>query len=150
MSLEEKINADIKAAMLSRDKEKLEALRGIKAAILLLKTEKSGSTDVTNEAELKLLQKLHKQRVESGDIYKASGRDDLANVEIFQANIIEAYLPKQMGIEEVEAIIKRIISESGATTVKDMGKVMGAVTKELAGKSDNKTISEIVRKYLTA
>ena len=80
MSLEEKINADIKAAMLSRDKEKLEALRGIKAAILLLKTEKSGSTDVTNEAELKLLQKLHKQRVESGDIYKASGRDDLANV----------------------------------------------------------------------
>ena len=150
MSLEDKINADIKSAMLSREKEKLEALRGIKAAILLLKTEKSASEDVTYEAEIKLLQRLHKQRKESGEIYKTSGREDLAKVEFFQADIIEQYLPKQIGIEEVEAIVKRIISETGAATIKDMGKVMGIATKELAGKSDNKTISEIVRKHLTA
>jgi uncharacterized protein len=148
MSLEETINADIKAAMLSRDKDKLEALRGIKAAILLLKTEKSASAEVTIEAEIRLLQKLHKQRKESGDIYKTSGREDLAKVEFFQADIIEQYLPKQIGIEEVEGIVKRIIAETGATTIKDMWKVMGLATKQLAGKSDNKTISEIVKKNL--
>jgi uncharacterized protein YqeY len=148
MSLEEKINNDIKASMLAKDRDRLEALRGIKAAILLLKTEKSASAEVTPDAEIKLLQKLHKQRKESGEIYRTSGRDDLAKVEFFQAEVIGQYLPNQMSPEEVEAIVKRIISETGATNIKDMGKVMGIATKELAGKADNKTVSELVKKTL--
>ena len=148
MNLEEQINEDIKLAMKSGDKGRLEALRGIKAAILLLKTEKAGSSEVSNDAETKLLQKLVKQRKESGGIYKTSGRDDLANIEFFQAEVIEHYLPKQMSLEEVEAIVKRIISDTGANSIKDMGKVMGMASKELAGKADNKTLSELVKKIL--
>ncbi len=148
MGLEEKINADIKAAMLSKDREKLEAIRGVKAALLLLKSEKSSTDEVSAEAEIKLLQKLVKQRKESGDIYRQQNREDLAKTEFFQAEIIEQYLPKQMSEAEVLQIVERIIKETGATSIKDMGKVIGIASKELAGKADNKAIAELVKKLL--
>jgi uncharacterized protein len=146
--LEDKINEDIKAAMFAKDKDKLEALRGIKAAILLLRTEKSATAEVTPDAEIKLLQKLIKQRKESGDIYRQQNREDLAKVEFFQASVIENYLPKQVSEEEVQAIVARIVKDTGASSIKDMGKVIGLASKELAGKAENKTIAEIVKKLL--
>ena len=149
MSLEQKINDDIKTAMLARQQEKLEALRAIKAALLLEKT-KEGSTAIDEAMELKILQTLVKQRRESGDIYQNAGRQDLAGKEIFEASIIETYLPKQMPEEEVTAIIRGIIAATGATSVKDMGRVMGVATKELAGKADNKLISGIIKNLLGA
>lgn len=149
MNLEDKINNDIKSAMLAREKDKLEALRGIKAALLLLKTEKSANTLISDADEIRLLQKLFKQRKESGDIYKASGRDDLSKIEYFQADVVLNYLPKQLPVEEVEFIIKEIINETGALSIIDMGKVMGIAAKKLAGKADNKSVSDIVRKLLS-
>ncbi|NTW32476.1 MAG: GatB/YqeY domain-containing protein [Bacteroidetes bacterium] len=145
MSLVEKINADIKSAMLAKEKEKLEALRGIKAALLLAQT--SGEP-VTENDELKLLQKLVKQRKESAEIYKTQNREDLAAPELFQADIIQQYLPAQMSEEEIKKIVLNIITQTGASTVRDMGKVIGMASKELAGKSDNKVISEIVKQLL--
>ncbi|MEI7981012.1 MAG: GatB/YqeY domain-containing protein [Bacteroidota bacterium] len=150
MSLELKINADIKASMLARNQEKLEALRAIKAALLLEKT-KEGTTGEINEAtELKILQKLVKQRRESAGIYKSANREDLAVKELSEASIIETFLPKQYSVEEVTLTITKIIEQTGATSVRDMGKVMGAASRELAGKADNKMISEIVKKILEA
>lgn len=146
MALEEKINADIKAAMLAKDAKKLEALRAIKSAILLLKTSPSGLTD---ESETKELMKMVKQRRETAEVYKGQNRQDLADAELFQAGVIEEYLPKQMSEEEVRDEVKKIISSVGATSPADMGKVMGVATKQLAGKADGKLISGIVKEELS-
>jgi uncharacterized protein len=148
MSLEKLINDDIKAAMLARDKQKLEALRAVKSAILLAKTDKGGAGEIEEDAEMKILQKLVKQRRESAEIYKQQGRAALAEEEIFQLAIIEKYLPAQMSEEDVKKIIKEIIAETGATSIKDMGRVMGLATKKLAGKADNKLISGLVKELL--
>ncbi len=149
MELEKLINDDIKQAMLARDKEKLEALRAIKAALLLEKTGKDASSgEIPESVELKMLQKLVKQRKESALIYVEQGRQDLADQELFQSAIIEKYLPAQMSEEEVKTIISAIIIRVGAKEPKDMGKVMGAASKELAGKADNKTISGIIKAIL--
>ncbi len=148
MSLELKINDDIKAAMLARDAKKLEALRAIKAALLLEKVKEGATGEVSEDVELKILQKLVKQRRESADIYTNANRADLADKELYDASVIETYLPKQMSEDEVAAIIRKIVADTGATSVKDMGKVMGAASKELAGKADNKMISTIVKSLL--
>ena len=149
MSLENTINSDIKAAMLNKDKNLLEALRAIKAAILLEKTSKStGDGEITEEAEIKMLQKLVKQRKESAEVYGKQNRPELAKTEIFQASVIEKYLPEQISEEELTAIIKGIIESAGASSIKDMGKVMGQASQQLAGKADNKLIAGIVKKLL--
>lgn len=148
MSLFDKINDDIKAAMLAKEKEKLEALRGVKAAFLIAKTEKGASDVLTDDAAIKVMQKLVKQRKESADIYNTQNRKDLADKELFEASVIEQYLPKQMGADELKGIIKAIIEKVGAKTPADMGKVMGVATKELAGKADGKAISELVKAIL--
>jgi uncharacterized protein YqeY len=149
MSLAESINNDIKAAMLARDARKLEALRAIKAALLLAKTGKDVSSgEIPKEVEMTLLQKLVKQRRESAEIYRSQNRPDLAETEEFQASIIETYLPEQIQEEELEGIIGQIIEKTGASSMKDMGKVMGIATKDLAGKADNKLIAGIVKKLL--
>ncbi len=145
MTLEEKINTDIKTAMLAKDQPKLESLRAIKAAIILLKTSAEGHSEAN---EIKALQKMVKQRRETADIYKTQGRNDLAEVELFQANIIETYLPKQMSEEEVKTELQKIIAQVGAASAADMGKVMGAASKHFAGKADNKMVSEIVKQLL--
>lgn len=147
MALETTIMADIKAAMLARDQKKLEALRAIKAQILLEKT-KGGNTELTEAAELSLLQKLVKQRKESATIYEQNGRQELADEEKFQASVIEAYLPKPLSDEELRNIIKDIIAQTGASSIKDMGKVMGMATKQVAGKADNSKVSMIVKEIL--
>ncbi|MDR3297268.1 MAG: GatB/YqeY domain-containing protein [Prevotellaceae bacterium] len=146
--LEQRITADIKAAMLARETGKLEALRSVKAAILLAKTEKGASAELTAEAELKLLQKLVKQRRESAEIYAQNARPELAEKETFEANIIEVYLPKQMGEEELVSELKKIVAQVGATSVKDLGKVMGIASKAFAGKADGKAVAEAVKKLL--
>lgn len=148
MNLEQKINDDIKAAMLARDKDKLEALRAVKSAILLAKTSEGFSGDIKPEDEIKLLQKMVKQRREAAEIYLSKQRDDLANPELFQAKIIESYLPVQMSADEVKAIISQIISELNASGMKDMGKVMQKATQTIAGKADNKMVSGIVKELL--
>ncbi len=150
MGLFEKINDDIKSAMLSKEKEKLEALRAIKAALLLAKTEKGSTGELTPEVELKVVQKLVKQRKESAEIYKSQNRTDLADKELFEASVIEQYLPKQMSTDELEAVIKNIIERTGAKSPADMGKVMGVATKELAGKAEGKTIADTVKRLLSS
>ena len=148
MSLEQKINQDIKAAMIAKDSVRLRGLRAVKSAILLAKTEKAGVEELAEDTEIKVLQKLVKQRKESGEIYKEQGREDLYQIEFEEQQVIEEYLPKQLSREEVEAVVKAIIAESGASGMKDMGKVMGAANAQLAGKADGKTISEIVKSSL--
>ena len=149
MSLEIQINNDIKQAMLARDKRKLEALRAIKAGLLLEKTGKDVSGgEIPESVEMKLLQKLVKQRKESAAIYRDKDRIEMAEEEEYQAGIIEKYLPEQMAEEEIESIIQQIIEETGASTMKDMGRVMGMAAKQLAGKADNKLISGIVKQKL--
>lgn len=149
MNLTEKINADIKTAMLAKEKEKLEALRAVKAALLLAATDKGADGNVSSEAELKMLQKLVKQRKEAADIFATQGRKDLEDVERKQASWIEAYLPAQMSSEEIEAKIKAIIAQVGASGPGDKGKVIGAAMKELSGKADGKVISETVARLLS-
>lgn len=148
MSLELKIGDDIKAAMLARDAKKLEALRAIKAALLLEKTKEGGGDAINEATELKILQKLVKQRRESAEIYSNANRADLAEKELFEASVIEKYLPSQLSEAEVTAIIRELIAKSGAASIKDMGKVMALASKELAGKADNKMISQIVKQLL--
>jgi uncharacterized protein YqeY len=148
MELEKLINNDIKTAMLARDAEKLEALRAIKAALLLEKTKEGTTGEIPESVELSLLQKLVKQRKESGSIYQAAGREDLAKKEFFEASIIEKYLPQQLSPEEITAKIRQIITDTCATSVKDMGKVMGLATKEFAGRADNKLIAETIKTLL--
>lgn len=149
MSLKTKIEAEIKQAMLNKDKGRLTALRAIKSQILLAETEKGAATELTEEAELKLLQKQAKQRRDSLDIYKEQGREDLAEVEQAELIIIEEFLPKQLSEEEVEAEVKKVIEQVGASGPQDMGKVMGAATKALSGKADGKIISTVAKKLLS-
>jgi uncharacterized protein YqeY len=149
MSLIEKINADIKTAMLAQDKRKLEALRAVKAAMLLVVTGKDGG-EVNESVEIQTLQKLIKQRHEAADTYTTAGRLELAEEERFQADVIQTYLPPQMTEEEVVAVIKAIIEKTGTTDMKGMGAVMGMASKELAGKTDNKLIANVVKKLLEA
>ena len=146
MALEETINADIKSAMLAKDAAKLEALRAVKSAILLLKTSPEGLNDDT---EMKALLKMVKQRKETADLYITQNRKDLADVELSQAAVIEAYLPQQMSEDDVKAEVAKIISSVGATSPADMGKVMGVASKQLAGKADGKLISTIVKELLS-
>ncbi|MDZ7743820.1 MAG: GatB/YqeY domain-containing protein [Bacteroidota bacterium] len=149
MSLAEKINEDLKQAMKAKDPKKLEALRAIKSALLLAKTGKDAPVgEIPESVEMSLLQKLVKQRKESSAIYRDKNRPELAEVEEYQAAIIETYLPKQMSEEEIEAGLKKIIEETGAESMKDMGKVMGAASKKFAGKADNKTVAAMVKKLL--
>ncbi|MCX6230791.1 MAG: GatB/YqeY domain-containing protein [Bacteroidetes bacterium] len=149
MSLEITINNDIKAAMLAKDKGKLEALRAIKAALLLIKTGKDTATaEVPEEVELQTLQKLVKQRKEAAEMYKSSNRMDLYDVEMFQVSIIEKYLPVQLSEAEVKAIVQQLITENGATGIKDMGKIMGLASKQLTGKADNKIVAAFVKELL--
>ena len=147
MTLDERINADIKAAMLAKERKKLDALRAVKSAILLLKTNGSGDA-ISEEAEIACLQKLVKQRKESAELYKQQNRMDLYEDEAFQQAVIEAYLPEQMSEEEIRTELQKIISETGASSVKDMGKVMGAAQKAFAGRADNKVVSTIVKELL--
>ena len=147
MTLEERINADIKAAMLAKERKKLDALRAVKSAILLLKTNGSGDA-ISQEAEIACLQKLVKQRKESAELYKQQNRMDLYEDEAFQQAVIEAYLPEQMSEEEIRTTLQNIVSETGASSMKDMGKVMGAAQKAFAGRADNKLVSAIVKELL--
>ena len=148
MSLLKKIDNDIKFAMKSKDALVLESLRAVKSSILLFKTKSGSSVVLSDQDEIKILQKLVKQRKESAEIYKNQNRIELCDTELNQASIIESYLPKQLSSEEVIIIIDKIIIKLNASSMKDMGKVMSLASKELSGKSDGKTISEIVRKKL--
>ena len=148
MSIFNQITRDIKAAMKAREKDKLEALRAIKSALMLAKTEKGPNHEISSEEELKILQKLVKQRKDSAEIYKNQNREDLYENEIFEAEVIGEYLPKPLSDDELEKELSEIIKETGAESMKDMGKVMGTATKKLAGKADGKRISEKVRKLL--
>lgn len=150
MSLEIIINNDIKAAMLAKDKDKLEALRAIKAALLLIKTGKdTGTSEVPEEVEMQTLQKLIKQRKDAAEMYKAQNRNDLYDVEMFQVSIIEKYLPEQLSEDDIKEIVKNIINETAASGIKDMGKVMGLAGKQLTGKAEGKIIAAIVKELLT-
>ena len=148
MNLFDKVSGDIKTAMLARDKVRLEALRGIKKEILEAKTAKGGDGELSDDAALKILAKMVKQRKESASIYTEQNREDLAGEELAQAAIIEEYLPKQLSEEELTAALKEIIARVGATSAKEMGKVMGTAPKELAGKAEGKAISAKVRELL--
>lgn len=150
MSLKQQIDNDIKKAMLAKSREALEALRSIKSMILLAETEKGGSGDITSDAENKLLMKAAKQRKESADIFAQQNRQDLADRELFQLEIISRYLPKQLGDEEIKSALQSIIQEVGAKGPQDMGKVMGVATKKLAGQADGKVISDWVKKLLNS
>jgi uncharacterized protein len=147
MSLENKINNDLKEAMKAKDQIALRGVRAIKAAILLAKTDGSGK-DLDPDGEIKLLQKLIKQRKDSLDIFTKQNRLDLAQTEQEEIQIIEKYLPAQLSAEELVAALKKIIAESGATSIKDMGKIMGIASKTLAGKADGKSISETIKTLL--
>ena len=149
MSLEQTINSDIKAAMLAKDKKKLDALRSVKSAILLAKTDKGSSAELAVDTEMKILQKLVKQRKDSAELYQSQGRNDLAEEESFQLSVIEKYLPEQMSKDDVKKTIDEIITETGASSMKDMGKVMGMASKKLAGKADNKLIASLVKELLS-
>lgn len=150
MSLKQTIDTDIKKAMLAKNKEELEALRGIKAQILLAETEKGGTGDIAQDVEMKLLAKAAKQRKESADIFQKEGREDLAKRELLQLEIINRYLPQQLSEAEITEELKKIIATVGAKGPQDMGKVMGTATKQLAGKADGKVISDIVKKLLAS
>jgi uncharacterized protein YqeY len=148
MSLFDKINDDLKTAMKNKDQVTLKAIRAIKSALLLKKTE-SGDKDVSADEELKILQRLAKQRKESADVYQNQGREDLAKDELDELAVIQNYLPKQLSEEEVEAGLKEIIQEVGAESMKDMGKVMPVAMKKFGGAADGKTISIVLKKLLS-
>jgi uncharacterized protein YqeY len=145
MNIEEKINADIKTAMLAKESKKLEALRAIKSVVLLLKTSPEG---LTEDSAMKAIQKEVKKRKESSEIYTSQNRPDLVEAELFQAEVMEAYLPKQLSEEEVKLELQKIIEQVGAKSATDMGKVMGVASKTLAGKADNKMVSVLVKQLL--
>jgi uncharacterized protein YqeY len=146
MTLEEEINAELKAAMLAKDEAALRALRAVKSAILLAKT--SGGGTISPEDEIKMLQKLVKQRKESLEIYQNQNRADLAKSEQEEIAVIEKFLPKQMSEDEIREELKKIIAQVGAVSAADMGKVMGAASKHFAGKADNKVVSQVVKQLL--
>lgn len=147
MTFTDRINNDIKQAMLAKDKDRLAAIRDIKSKLLLEATS-GGSGEVSEEAAMKICMKLHKQRMETYDLYIAQGREDLAADELFQAKVIEAYLPKMLSEDEVLAEVKTAIQSTGASSPQDMGKVMGMLTSKLAGKADGKLISTLVKQEL--
>lgn len=147
MSLEVKLMADLKEAMKSKDEAAKRTIRAVKAAIMLIKTDGSG-TEVTEEMEIKLVQKLSKQRQESLAIYVEQGREDLAVTEREEIEVLKRYLPEQMSEEDLKKIIADIVAKTGASGMKDMGKVMGMASKELAGRADGKTISAVVKSIL--
>lgn len=146
MNFVDQINADIKAAMLAKEKEKLAALRDVKSKLLLEAT--SGSGEVTDETAMKIVMKLYKQRMETYELYMKEGREDLAEEEKFQADVINAYMPEMMSEDEVRVEVVAAIASSGATGPSDMGKVMGMLSKKLAGKADGKLIADIVKAEL--
>lgn len=148
MSLEDTINEAIKTAMREKDKVALDSLRAVKSQILLLKTEGKGA-EVSSGQEIAILQRMIKQRKDSYEQFAAQGRNDLAEVEDAQMKVIEQFLPKQLTPEELETEMKAIIAETGAETLKDLGKVMGVASKTLGGKSDGKSISEMAKKLLS-
>ena len=148
MGLQQRVMEDMKAAMRAKDTLALESLRAIKSALLLAQTETGPGTELSEEEEVKLVQKLVKQRKDSAAIYKEQGRGDLAEPELAQARIIEKFLPEQLGEEEIEKVVVQTIEAVGASGMKDMGKVMGIVSQKLAGQADGKTISTIVKKNL--
>lgn len=149
MIIFETVNNDIKKAMLARDKVRLETLRGMKKEFIEAMTAKGASGELTDEAAITILQRMVKQRKDSAEIFTTQGRQDLAVDEIAQLGIIQEYLPKQLSAEELETEIRRIIAETGASSMKEMGKVMGAATKQLAGKTEGRLISEMVKKLLS-
>lgn len=150
MKISEKINADIKAAMLAKEKEKLEALRAVKAAFMLAKTEKGSGNELGDEQELKIVQKLVKQRKDSAELYKTNNREELYEKEMSEAAVIEQYLPVQMSEEEVAEAIKAIITEVGAAGPRDMGKVMGVASKKLSGQAEGRLIAQKVKEVLAS
>jgi uncharacterized protein len=150
MSLEQKVMGDLKTAMLAKDEKSLRSLRAIKAAIINLKTSEGFSGEINEDDEIKLLQKLVKQRKESLEIYEKQNRKDLAEKEQEEISIIEKFLPKQIGANELKVIIGKIVEDTGATSQADMGKVMGMANKQLAGKADGKTIAAVVKEILSS
>ena len=148
MTLEQQVQEDIKQAMKAKDTVAMNATRAIKGQILLFKTSEGGSKEVTDGDILNMIRKLVKQRKEAAEQYTAAGRQDLADNELAEAAVLEKYLPKQLSPEEVKAKVKEIIDQVGATSIKDMGKVMGAANKALAGLSDGRTISTAVKELL--
>jgi uncharacterized protein YqeY len=149
MNLFDQISADILEAMKAKEKEKLEALRGIKKVMLEAKSAAGGSGELSDQEALKIIQKLAKQGSESAEIYKGQGRTDLYDHEMFQVGVFESYLPKKMSDEELTQAVKAIIAETGATSIKEMGKVMGIASKKLSGLADGKDISEKVKALLS-
>jgi uncharacterized protein len=150
MSLKERIEADIKTAMLAKQKEELTALRSIKSMILLAVTEKGSTGEISEENENKLLMKAAKQRKESAEIFQREGRNDLAEKELFELNIINKYLPKQLSEEELRAELQSLIAELNVSSAKEVGKVMGVASKKFAGKADGKMMSDILKQLLPA
>ena len=148
MALEQQIQEDIKAAMKAKDAVAMAAVRAVKNEILLFKTAEGGSKDVTDGDVMKMIQKLIKQRKETAQVYTDNNRPELAENELAEAAVMERYLPKQLSPEELEARIKEIVAEVGATSIKDMGKVMGLATKRLAGTADGRAISAAVKAIL--
>ena len=149
MALFDQISEDIKTAMKAKDKVALETLRNIKKVFLEAKTAPGANDTLTDDAAIKIIQKLTKQGKDAAEIYRAQGREDLAEAELAQVKVMEVYLPKQLSAEELEAALKAIIAEVGAAGPGDMGKVMGVATKRLAGLADGRTISTLVKKLLT-
>lgn len=150
MGLQEKVMTEMKAAMKAKDTIALESLRAVKSAILLAKTDKGAGAELSEEDEIKLVQKLVKQRKDSAAIYQEQGREDLAEPELAQVAVIEKFLPEQLTEEEIEKVVVQTIDSVGASGMQDMGKVMGIVSKELAGQADGKTISAIVKAKLSS
>ena len=150
MGLQEKVMTEMKAAMKAKDTVALESLRAVKSAILLAKTDKGAGAELSEEEEIKLVQKLVKQRKDSAAIYQEQGREDLAEPELAQVAVIEKFLPEQLTEEEIEKVVVQTIDSVGASGMQDMGKVMGIVSKELAGQADGKTISAIVKAKLSS
>ena len=148
MELFEKVSKDIVVAMKAKDKVTLEALRNIKKVFIEAKTAPGANDTLDDAAALKILQKLAKQGHDSADLYSQQNRPDLAEAEMAQVKVIESYLPKALSAEEIEAAVKEIIAQTGATSIKEMGKVMGVASKQLAGKADGKAISDVVKKLL--
>ena len=149
MSLTDRVNAGIKEAMKNKDEARKRTLRAIKAKLLLLKTDGSGA-EITEEKEIKLVQKMKKEREDSMATYVQQGREDLAAIEREEIEILKEFLPKEMSPEELEAEVKAIIDEVGASSMRDMGKVMGIATKRFAGRADGKVVSTLVRNLLNA
>lgn len=149
MNLFDTISDEIKKAMLARDKVRLEALRGVKKEFLEAKTAKGASDELSDETATAILQKMVKQRKDSAEIYTAQERADLASDELAQLRVIQEFLPQQLSPEELESTVKSIISETGAQSMKEMGKVMGVATRQLAGKAEGRAISEMVKKLLS-